>query len=136
MSDFITNSELRMEAERLCDENEGLKAENAELVRVLHEVEREAVHAYKCLQKDCETITGSASHYFDKWWHAECQNDRLKAENAKLRLKLGEMAEVLLVYAKSLDDVRDGIEADCPHTTPVVKAYLKDMRELGVEVDE
>jgi FtsZ-binding cell division protein ZapB len=67
------------------DELDKLKAENAELVRVLHELEQEAVHAYRCLQYDCETITGSASHYFDKWWHAECQNDRLKAENAKLR---------------------------------------------------
>ena len=31
MSDFITVAELRIEAERLCDENERLEAENAEL---------------------------------------------------------------------------------------------------------
>ena len=31
MSDFITNGELRMEAERLCDENERLAADNARL---------------------------------------------------------------------------------------------------------
>lgn len=31
MSDFITNGELRIEAERLCDENEKLQAENAKL---------------------------------------------------------------------------------------------------------
>lgn len=31
MSDFITNSELRIEAERLCDENERLQDENARL---------------------------------------------------------------------------------------------------------
>ena len=31
MSEFITNGELRMEAERLCDENERLEAENAKL---------------------------------------------------------------------------------------------------------
>lgn len=31
MNDFITNGELRIEAERLCDENEKLQAENAKL---------------------------------------------------------------------------------------------------------
>lgn len=31
MSDFITNAKLRIEAERLCDENEKLQAENAKL---------------------------------------------------------------------------------------------------------
>lgn len=31
MSNFITNGELRIEAERLCDENERLKDENATL---------------------------------------------------------------------------------------------------------
>lgn len=35
MSDFITNGELRIEAERLCDENEKLKAENAKLRELL-----------------------------------------------------------------------------------------------------
>lgn len=31
MSDFITNGELPIEAERLCDENERLESENAKL---------------------------------------------------------------------------------------------------------
>lgn len=31
MSDFITNAELRIEAERLCDENDQLKDENTRL---------------------------------------------------------------------------------------------------------
>ena len=31
MSGFITNGELRIEAERLCDENERLQTENAKL---------------------------------------------------------------------------------------------------------
>ena len=31
MSGFITNAELRIEAERLCDENDELKAENVKL---------------------------------------------------------------------------------------------------------
>lgn len=33
MSEFITNAELRIEAERLCDENEHLREENAKLKR-------------------------------------------------------------------------------------------------------
>lgn len=81
----ITRRTLCDRVVNLESDMEEIKAENAKLVKVLHEVEREAVHAYKCLQKDCETITGSSSHHFDKWWHAECQNDRLKAENVKLR---------------------------------------------------
>jgi hypothetical protein len=67
------------------DEIERLKAENVKLVDVLHEVEAEAVYAYHCLQQDCVTIANSTQHFFDKWWHAECELDRLKAENAKLR---------------------------------------------------
>jgi len=35
MSEFITNAELRIEAERLCDENEHLRDENAKLRRLL-----------------------------------------------------------------------------------------------------
>lgn len=35
MSDFITNAELRIEAERICDENERLVDENAKLRELL-----------------------------------------------------------------------------------------------------
>lgn len=34
MSDFITNGELRIEAERLCDENERLTTENNKLMEL------------------------------------------------------------------------------------------------------
>jgi hypothetical protein len=62
-----------------------LTAENAKLVDVLHEVETEAVYAFQCLQQDCMTATNSSEHYFEKWWHADCECERLNAENAKLR---------------------------------------------------
>ena len=81
-------TEINKKLEVAEDENKRLRTESAELVRVLHELEQEAVHAYNCLQEDCETITGSETHFFEKWWHAECQNDKLKAENENLRKEL------------------------------------------------
>lgn len=77
-----------------------LKADNAKLVDVLHEVETEAVYAYNCLQQDCMTTANSSEHFFKKWWHAECELDRVKDENAKLReqihwLKKGDILHVL-----------------------------------------
>lgn len=38
MSEFITNAELRIEAERLCDENDKLREENAKLRKLLCQV--------------------------------------------------------------------------------------------------
>ena len=38
MSDFITNGELRIEAERLCDENERLTADNARLRELVRDM--------------------------------------------------------------------------------------------------
>lgn len=38
MSDFITVAELRIEAERLCDENERLEAENAKLRELVRDL--------------------------------------------------------------------------------------------------
>ena len=38
MSDFITNGELRIEAERLCDENERLESDNARLRKLASEL--------------------------------------------------------------------------------------------------
>lgn len=64
------------------------KAENAELVDVLHEVEEEAVYAYRCLQHDCEVAIEHSQEVFEKWWHAECERERLK-----------ELVEELLPYA-------------------------------------
>lgn len=59
MSEFITNGELRMEAERLCDENERLEAENAKLREL-------ARAAWKCIHtgascSDCRLIAGGCT---------------------------------------------------------------------------
>lgn len=40
MSDFITNAELHIEAERLCDENERLRDENAKLRELVRDMMR------------------------------------------------------------------------------------------------
>ena len=38
MRDFITNAKLRIEAERLCDENERLRTENAKLRKLVKDM--------------------------------------------------------------------------------------------------
>ena len=66
------------------DELDRLKAENAELVRVLHELEQEAVHAYRCLQHDCEQVLESEQHFFKKWWSSDCENAKLRESVRRL----------------------------------------------------
>ena len=111
--------------------------ENDRLVRVLHEVEREAVHAYKCLQKDCETITGSASHYFDKWWHAECQNDRLKAENAKQRKENAELrvdVDLMNYQLRARAEERNDLQAENAKLREEL-AKARDPQRIGGRAD-
>ena len=96
--------------------------ENAKLVDVLHEVETEAVYAYRCLQQDCVTTAESSEHFFEKWWHAECELDRVKAENAKLR----ELVADMLGYYAMPNNIDYKREA----------ALLERARELGAEVEQ
>jgi hypothetical protein len=91
----------------------------AKLIDVLHEVETEAVQAYHCLQQDCATVTNSSEHFFKKWWHAECEEEKLKAENDKLR----ELCKKLYDFAWF----------EQPHDTEL--NFAEDMKELGIEVD-
>ena len=110
---------LERRIDELCAKVEQGKAENAKLVDVLHEVEQEAIYAYHCLQQDCVTTANSSEHFFKKWWHAECELDRAKAENAKLRELVAELWALADGYTpddSELDTARDL------------------MRELGIEV--
>ena len=114
---------LERRIDELCAKVEQGKAENAKLVDVLHEVEQEAIYAYNCLQQDCEAVVGGQTHFFNKWWHAECECDRLKSQNAKLREYAAKAWSLFIrhgaVHACDLsevDAVRDGL------------------RELGIEV--
>ena len=103
--------------------------ENAKLVDVLHEVETEAVYAYRCLQQDCVTTAESSEHFFEKWWHAECELDRVKAENAKLRELVADTLMQPRDYCQKYDIEYDNWDSVNEH----LDARL---RELGVEVDE
>ncbi len=57
MSDFITNGELRIEAERLCDENERLQAENAKL-REFAQAMAEVAYEGQMLCDKCRFFNG------------------------------------------------------------------------------
>lgn len=57
--------------------------------------------------------------------------ENLQAENAKLRLKLKEMAEIIAVFADEYDEISERLEIG-NHVVPVVSAYLSSLRELGV----
>ena len=161
MSDI---SDQRRYYERMMDEIaaerqeqfDQLKAENAKLVDVLHEVEQEAVYAYRCLQQDCVTIADSVGHFFKMWWHAECELDRTREENAKLREEqpeyqatidslVDECTDYKTENAQLRELVRDMWDFYCvmPDEPHVFKEELdfsaevwKRMRELRIEVDE
>lgn len=91
---------LEKRIDELCVEVEQLKGENAKLVDVLHEVEQEAIYAYNCLQQDCEAVVDGQTHFFDKWWHAECECDRVKSQNAKLKEQCAEMWEAIKTHER------------------------------------
>ena len=120
MSDFITNAEPRIEAERLCDENDVLKAENA------------------CLLYD-------NAHLQEIVTDDELYMRKVLDENAKLR----EFMSDILTYGYGGGFLcSDGVWS-CPHfqkcfNCPVEEGpeqyvrrgckWLALVRELGVEV--
>jgi hypothetical protein len=129
MSEFITNGELRLESERLCDENERLKGENAKM--------REQMERLVTLLRVDYDIEASWDG-LRKVWSISLTKDvclmrdiacKAEAENAKLR-------ELL---ADTLIDPRDycakyGIDYDGWDSAN--DDIDRRMRELGIEVSD
>ena len=132
---------LERRIDELCAEAERLKGENAKLVDVLHEVEQEAIYAYNCLQRDCEAVVGGQTHFFNKWWHAECECDRAKSQNAKLQ-ELAKQMHMCLTRPKVYDGEQPYLTAtECPYFTEGACDYNacgfeRRMRDLGIEVPD
>ena len=133
MSEFITNGELRMEAERLCDENERLETENAKLRLQIHWLKKGDVYAYEAGYHD-----GATNYELDHC--PSCKNiadlqDALD-ENAKLRELVRELWEGYNDPRCEECHQKDTPTcADCPICAREA-SVIDRMRELGVEVDE
>lgn len=111
MSEFITNGELRMEAERLCDENERLETENAKLRLQIHWLKKGDVYAYE-------------AGYHDGL-----------GENAKLRELIIGAYEAMDAWQMVIANGSDtwGYGKGCLEQ---LRKLRDDMHELGIEVDE
>lgn len=120
---------LMRRIDELCAKIEQGKAENAKLVDVLHEVEQEAIYAYNCLQQDCEAMVDGQTHFFNKWWHAECECDRAKSQNAKLTNLAKWMYQVMDMSCA----VRYPHEP-APVSIQALNRAEKELQALGIEV--
>ena len=140
LHDYLAKSPSVVYPEDILAYLPAIEDENTKLVDVLHEVETEAIYAYHCLQQDCVTTANSSEHFFKKWWHAECELDRARKENTKLR-KL--VADMLPFAEVGMDDScvtrRCCLYEQCITTVGgkcLIEAHMLDrMRELRVEVD-
>lgn len=108
-------------------ENDRLKAENAKLISVLHEVEAEAVDAYLGLRHDCELLAGELDDRFRKYWHEQVQNEKLR--------KLVDGWDFCgKTKTSSFDEcVGCPLFVQTPHSYRCARNEL--MRELGIELD-
>jgi predicted nuclease with TOPRIM domain len=117
MSDFITNAELRIEAERLCDENEQLRSEKAALERRIDELCAEVER----LRKAKDTMRGDA-------FEIGAMLVKARDENAKLR----RLTQQIYPYAKA--HLQLGVALGCNDTLSY--DWALQMVELGIEVPE
>ena len=129
MSNFLTNAELYIEAERLCEENEQLR-EDLEFERSENGWAREFLDrmAKHCGTKDCSSLAAYVEELeSENAKLLELNNIRilqtkqcedLDAENAKLR----NLAQRL--YGFAYDEYPDSAELN----------FADELRELGIEV--
>jgi len=135
MSDFITVAELRIEAERLCDENERLEAENAELrndadlLRAMLSQERLEKQCYMAENAELQETLQRRTEQFEGMTEMWVERG---VENFKLRELVRHMHTCMEHY-----EMDGTISCDrCPLDNCVGNCdYERRMRELGVEVD-
>lgn len=133
MSDFITVAELRIEAERLCDENDQLKVENdelkndADLLRAMLSQERLEKQCYMAENAELQETLQRRTEQFDGMTEMWVERG---VESAKLR----ELVHVLLQCRVEGDDIC----AKCNYRSPLHGGCMADVKadELGVEVDD
>ena len=134
MSDFITNAELRIEAERLCDENERLQTENKNLIA-----------NYEMLSESYMDSKQACEHLFTE----------LKRYKSLIRVKLPERDLMLIdeiqKLRKMLCDLWRFTKSACEKYPRLfdqsaqggqmvqlnaIDAFEQRLRELGIEVPE
>ena len=138
MSDFITVAELRIEAERLCDENERLEAENAELrndadlLRAMLSQERLEKQCYMAENAELQETLQRRTEQFEGMTEMWVERG---VENFKLRELVRDMWEGYNDPRCEECHLKDTPTcADCPICAREA-AVIDRMRELGVEAD-
>lgn len=133
MSDFITVAELRIEAERLCDENERLEAENAELrndadlLRAMLSQERLEKQCYMAENAELQETLQRRTEQFEGM--TEMWGER-GVENFKLRELVRDYIDAPCTTCDCWQD-----EFRCWNYDGADCGLVARARDLGVEVD-
>lgn len=130
MSESITNDELRIEAERLRDENGLLRIENSRLRQddyVLRSLLRDARESERRILDEIRLLKTDNSKLRDEW---ESERDYANQMEAIAKKKQDE-------NAKLRELVWDLYEMAYPECPAAFEALFADrMRELGIEADK